>query len=118
MYDPTEELPNPCETIDIDTLREYMHQHLQETVEKELRNSSQSDTLDNILENYICSCSDQEVKDYLTEYDRIGDILQSEAEEDYDPTPFYLYDDTFGERPSSPEERHRLAFEQKLRDKG
>ena len=77
---------NPCETIDIDTLREYMHQHLQETVEKELRNSSQSDTLDNILENYICSCSDQEVKDYLTEYDHIGDILRSKAEEDYEPT--------------------------------
>ena len=77
---------NPCETIDIDTLREYMHQHLQETVEKELRNSSKSDTLDNILENYICSCSDQEVKDYLTEYDHIGDILRSNAEEDYEPT--------------------------------
>ena len=77
---------NPCETIDIDTLREYMHQHLQDTVEKELRNSSESDTLDNILENYICSCNDQEVKDYLTEYDRIGDILRSNAEEDYEPT--------------------------------
>ena len=82
-YDPE---TNPCETIDIDTLREYMHQHLQETVEKELINSSQSDTLDNILENYICSCSDQEVKDYLTEYDRIGDILRSNAEDDYEPT--------------------------------
>ena len=77
---------NPCETIEIDTLREYMHQHLQDTVEKELRNSSESDTLDNILENYICSCNDQEVKDYLTDYDRIGDILRSNAEEDYEPT--------------------------------
>tara|TARA_B100001115_G_C15656417_1_gene316479 strand:+ start:192 stop:494 length:303 start_codon:yes stop_codon:yes gene_type:complete len=82
-YDPE---TNPCETIDIDTLREYMHQHLQETVEKELRNSSQSDTLDNILENHICSCNDKEVKDYLTKYDRIGDILRSKAEEDYEPT--------------------------------
>ena len=81
---------NPCEIIDIDTLREYMHQHLQETVEKELRNSSQSDTLDNILENYICSCSDQEVKDYLTEYDHIGDILRSNAEEDYEPTDLQM----------------------------
>jgi len=84
MHDPTEQLPNPCETIDIDTLREYMHQHLQETVEKELKNSSESDTLDNILENHICSCNDQEVKDYLTEYDRIGDILRSNNEEDYE----------------------------------
>jgi len=82
-YDPE---TNPCETIDIDTLREYMHQHLQDTVEKELRNSSQSDTLDNILENYICSCNDKEVKDYLTDYDRIGDILRSKAEDDYEPT--------------------------------
>ena len=81
---------NPCGTIDIDTLREYMHQHLQDTVEKELRNSSQSDTLDNILENYICSCSDQEVKDYLTEYDHIGDILRSNAEEDYEPTDLQM----------------------------
>ena len=75
---------NPCETIDINTLREYMHQHLQDTVEKELRNSSQSDTLDNILENHICSCNDKEVKDFLTEYDRIGDILRSNNEEDYE----------------------------------
>ena len=82
-YDPE---TNPCETIDINTLREYMHQHLQDTVENEVINSSQSDTLDNILENYICSCSDQEVKDYLTEYDHIGDILRSNAEEDYEPT--------------------------------
>jgi len=84
MYDPTEQQPNPCETIEIDTLREYMHQHLQETIENEIVNSSQSDTLDNILENYICSCSDQEVKDYLTEYDHIGDILRSNNEEDYE----------------------------------
>jgi len=82
-YDPE---TNPCETIDINTLREYMHQHLQETVENEVINSSQSDTLDNILENYVCSCSDQEVKDYLTEYDHIGDILRSNAEEDFEPT--------------------------------
>ena len=80
-YDPE---TNPCETIDINTLREYMHQHLQDTVEKELRNSSQSDTLDNILENHICSCNDKEVKDFLTEYDRIGDILRSNNEEDYE----------------------------------
>ena len=80
-YDPE---TNPCETIEIDTLREYMHQHLQETVENEVINSSKSDTLDNILENYICSCSDQEVKDYLTEYDHIGDILLSNNEEDYE----------------------------------
>ena len=86
-YDPE---TNPCETIDIDTLREYMHQHLQDTVEKELRNSSQSDTLDNILENYICSCNDKEVKDFLTEYDRIGDILRSNAEYDYEPTDFEM----------------------------
>ena len=84
MYDPTEQLPDPCETIDIDTLREYMHQHLQDTVENEVINSSQSNTLDNLLENYICSCSDQEVKDYLTEYDHIGDILRSNNKEDYE----------------------------------
>ena len=39
-------------------------------------------------------------------------------DDDYDPTPYYLYDDSFGERPITPEERHRAAFEQKLRDKG
>ena len=41
-----------------------------------------------------------------------------EMEEDYDPTPYYLYDDTFGERAVSPQERYRAAYEQKLRDKG
>ncbi len=45
-------------------------------------------------------------------------IYPDPNEEDYDPTPYYLYDDTFGERPISPEERHRASFEQKLRDKG
>jgi len=84
IHDPTEQLPDPCETIDIDTLREYMHQHLQDTVKKELMDSSESYTLDNILENHICSCNDKEVKGYLTEYDRIGDILRSNNEEDYE----------------------------------
>ena len=49
--------------------------------------------------------------------DNIEDCEEIE-EEEYDPTPYYLYDDTFGERAVSPQERHKAAFEQKLRDKG
>ena len=45
-------------------------------------------------------------------------IYPDPNEEDYDPIPYYLYDDTFGESPISPEERCKAAFEQKLRDKG
>ena len=51
----------------------------------------------------------EEIGDHYDEYDSPYDI---------DPTPQYLYDDTGGESPISAEERNRIAFEQKLRDKG
>ena len=51
--------------------------------------------------------------------DQLNEIIDSFDEIiNYDPTPQYLYDDTGGEPPISAEERHRKAFEQKLRDKG
>jgi len=39
-------------------------------------------------------------------------------DDDYDPTPYYLYDDTGGEPPMSADERHREAWEEKQRLKG
>ena len=47
-------------------------------------------------------------------YDEQEEIL----DDDYDPTPYYLYDDTGGEPPMSADERHREAWEEKQRLKG
>ena len=41
-----------------------------------------------------------------------------EEDDDYDPTPYYLYDDTGGEPPMSADERHMKAWEEKQRLKG
>ena len=39
-------------------------------------------------------------------------------DDDYDPTPQYLWDETGGEPPMSADERHREAWEEKQRLKG
>ena len=66
-------------------------------------------------------------RDFIYEYEgkaaNEDDAIQKAYDDysspyDIDPTPQYLYDDTGGEPPISAEERHRKAFEQKLRDKG
>ena len=60
--------------------------------------------------------ANEEVDEQL-EYERQKG-MDKDAFYDYDPTPYYLYDDTGGERPVTSQERHQAAFEQKLRDKG
>jgi len=63
----------------------------------------------------------EEFNEDSLKWDSIPDDDKKEWEDafyDYDPTPDYLYDDTGGESPITPQERHQAAFEQKLRDKG
>ena len=47
-----------------------------------------------------------------------NDDQEENLDDDYDPTPQYLWDDTGGEPPISADERHREAWEEKQRLKG
>ena len=67
-------------------------------------------------DRYSLTYSKDLIDDWWDEYGDDYDDYSSPY--DIDPTPQYLYDDTGGEPPISAEERHRKAFEQKLRDKG
>ena len=67
-------------------------------------------------DGYSLTYSKDLIDDWWDEYGDDYDDYSSPY--DIDPTPQYLYDDTGGEPPISAEERHRKAFEQKLRDKG
>jgi hypothetical protein len=46
------------------------------------------------------------------------DDQEENLDDDYDPTPQYLWDDTGGEPPISADERDREAWEEKQRLKG
>jgi len=67
-------------------------------------------------DGYSLTYSKDLIEDWWDEYGDDYDDYSSPY--DIDPTPEYLYDDTGGEPAISAEERHRKAFEQKLRDKG
>ena len=60
---------------------------------------------------------DIKVDDVFIEADK-HDEQEEILDDDYDPTPYYLYDDTGGEPPMSADERHREAWEEKQRLKG
>ena len=75
---------SPLDTIPIETLKEYMQDHLSDSIQDEFRNSYQSSQLDLVLDFYVDQCSEFEVKDYLSENDRIYDILRSINEDDKD----------------------------------
>tara|TARA_B100000886_G_scaffold142345_2_gene96596 strand:+ start:1831 stop:2055 length:225 start_codon:yes stop_codon:yes gene_type:complete len=72
---------------------------------------------DSFLHNHQAALDSQIEEKAIRDLQDAG-IYPDPDNDDYDPTPYYLYDDSFGERPISPEERHRAAFEQKLKDKG
>ena len=75
---------SPLDTIPIETLKEYMQDHLSDSIQDEFRNSYQSILLDLVLDFYVDQCSELDVKDYLSENDRIYDILRSINEDDGD----------------------------------
>ena len=60
---------------------------------------------------------DIKVDDVFIQADK-HDEQEEILDDDYDPTPYYLYDDTGGEPPMSADERHREAWEEKQRLKG
>ena len=84
-YEPTF-VESPLNTIPVETLKEYMQDHLSDSIQDEFRNSYQSTLLDMVLDFYIDQCSELDIKDYLSENDRIYDILRSinEEEKDYE----------------------------------
>ena len=82
-YEPTYG-KSPLDTISVETLKEYMHDHLSDSIQDEFRNSYQSTLLDLVLDFYVDQCSELDVKDYLSENDRIYDILRSINEDDKD----------------------------------
>mgnify|MGYP003154794193 CR=1 FL=1 len=82
-YEPTYG-DSPLDSIDLGTLKEYMQDHLSDSIQNEFRNSYISTTLDMVLDFYVDQCSELDVKDYLSENDRIFDILRSDNEEDYE----------------------------------
>ena len=73
---------SPLDAIPIETLKEYMQDHLSDSIQDEFRNSYQSTLLDLVLDFYVDQCSELDVKDYLSENDRIYDILRSINEDD------------------------------------
>ena len=76
---------SPLDTIPVETLKEYMQDHLSDSIQDEFRNYYQSTLLDLVLDFYVDQCSELDVKDCLSENDRIYDILRSinEDEKDY-----------------------------------
>ena len=75
--------------------------------------------MDSFMHNHQSALDNQREDDAIQYLQDTGVYPDpADDDDDYDPTPYYLYDDSFGERPITPEERHRAAFEQKLRDKG
>ena len=60
---------------------------------------------------------DIKVDDVFIQADK-HDEQEEILDDGYDPTPYYLYDDTGGEPPMSADERHREAWEEKQRLKG
>ena len=74
-------------------------------------------TSDSFLHNHQSTLDSQREDDAIRDLEDAG-IYPDPNDDDYDPTPYYLYDDTCGESPITPQERHQAAFEQKLRDKG
>ena len=61
-----------------------MQDHLSDSIQDEFRNSYQSTLLDLVLDFYVDQSSELDVKDYLSENDRIYDILRSINEDDKD----------------------------------
>ena len=80
-YEPTYG-ESPLDTIPVETLKEYMQDHLSDSIQDEFRNSYQSTLLDMVLDFYVDQSSELDVKDYLSENDRIYDILRSINEDD------------------------------------
>ena len=71
-----------CEELPMDELREI----LEEILNEEILNKDKEHIKDQVLNHYVSLISDEDVKDYLREDDRIGEYAERKQEEDYEPT--------------------------------
>ena len=108
-----------------------MTDHFKEPIPPGVKNldNYEIDFPEHNLEDYVMH-SPKDVKQLDTNYEKdikVDDVFieadkHDEQEEilddDYDPTPQYLWDDTGGEPPMSADERHKEAWEEKQRLKG
>ena len=71
-----------CEELPMETLREI----LEEILSEEILNKDKEHVKDQVVNHYVSLISDEDVKDYLREDDRIGEYAERKQEEDYEPT--------------------------------
>ena len=75
-----------CEELPMDELREI----LEEILNEEILNKDKEHIKDQVLNHYVSLISDEDVKDYLREDDRIGEYAEKKLEEDYEPTDYEM----------------------------
>ena len=75
-----------CEELPMETLREI----LEEILSEEILNKDKEHVKDQVLNHYVSLISDEDVKDYLREDDRIGEYAEKKQEEDYEPTDYEM----------------------------
>ena len=71
-----------CEELPMDELREI----LEEILNEEILNKDKEHVKDQVINHYVSLITDEDVKDYLREDDRIGEYAEKKQEEDYEPT--------------------------------
>ena len=75
-----------CEELPMETLREI----LEEILSEEILNKDKEHVKDQVVNHYVSLISDEDVKDYLREDDRIGEYAERKQEEDYEPTDYEM----------------------------
>ena len=75
-----------CEELPMDELREI----LEEILNEEILNKDKEHVKDQVINHYVSLISDEDVKDYLREDDRIGEYAEKKQEEDYEPTDYEM----------------------------
>ena len=75
-----------CEELPIDELRDI----LEEILSEEILNKDKEHVKDQVINHYVSLISDEDVKDYLREDDRIGEYGERKQEEDYEPTDYEM----------------------------
>jgi len=75
-----------CEELPMDELREI----LEEILSEEILNKDKEHVKDQVINHYVSLISDEDVKDYLREDDRIGEYGERKQEEDYEPTDYEM----------------------------
>ena len=75
-----------CEELPMETLRDI----LEEILSEEILNKDKEHVKDQVVNHYVSLITDEDVKDYLREDDRIGEYGERKQEEDYEPTDYEM----------------------------